>query len=272
MNIYKFRDLILEKLNDNQVTYNHKFDREKEELRVERPDNNKGITIALSKAVNKDKNDIKLVDEIAYYIEETLKRMADDEGIDAAEAVIYPVVRATSFAKESKQGDPFIITPHTNETNIYYAVDFDKSYRLIDQKLLEDMDMTKEDLTVVAHNNLMSLPIDVKMETIQDNDFYFVNHNDGYDSSRILNTDFLNDMFSKMEGEMMVGLPHQDVLIIADCKNNVGYDIMAQMMMQYFAEGLTPITSLSFSYDGNKFQPVFILGKQKNYNKNKDKE
>ena len=27
MNIYKFRDLILEKLNDNQVTYNHKFDR-----------------------------------------------------------------------------------------------------------------------------------------------------------------------------------------------------------------------------------------------------
>ena len=62
---------------------------------------------------------------------------------------------------------------------------------------------------------------------------------------------------------MLVGLPHQDVLIIADCKNNVGYDIMAQMMMQYFTEGLTPITSLSFSYDGEKLQPVFILENRK---------
>ena len=44
---------------------------------------------------------------------------------------------------------------------------------------------------------------------------------------------------------------------------------MAQMMMQYFAEGLTPITSLSFSYRHKKLEPVFILGKAKNYNKNK---
>ena len=107
------------------------------------------------------------------------------------------------------------------------------------------------------------------METVQENDFYFISHKDGYDASRILNKGFLDDMHEKLDGEMMIGLPHQDVLIIVDVKNEVGYDILAQMMMQYFAEGLTPITSLSFSYRDKKLEPVFILGKARNYNKNK---
>lgn len=269
MNIYKMRDLIIEGITAKRNDISHKFDREKEELRVERTDNGQGITIALSKALNKAKNDDKIIDELVYYIDESISRMGEEK-IDAEAATIYPVVRATSFPDKSKAGDQFIITPHTNETNIYYAIDFDKSYRLIDQALLESLGMSEEDMKVLAANNLQNLPVEIKKQTVQDNDFYFINHNDGYDSSRILNTDFLHEMLGKTEGEMLVGLPHQDVLIIADCKNNVGYDIMAQMMMQYFAEGLTPITSLSFSYDGTKLQPVFILGKQRNYN-NKNK-
>lgn len=271
MNIYKFRDLIIEKITLKRNDFSYKFDREKEELRVERTDNKQGITIALSKALNKAKNDDKIIDEIVYYIDETLSRMGDEK-IDVETATIYPVVRATSFPQKTKSGDAFIYSPHTNETNIYYAIDFDKSYRLIDEALLTSMKMTEEDMKVLAANNLSNLPIEVKKQTIQENDFYFVNHNDGYDSSRILNWDFLHEMYEKCEGEMMVGLPHQDVLIIADCRNNVGYDIMAQMMMQYFAEGLTPITSLSFSYDDEKLQPVFILGKQRNYNKKPNSE
>lgn len=270
MNIYKMRDLIIEGITAKRNDISHKFDRENEELRVERTDNGQGITIALSKALNKAKNDDKIIDELVYYIDESINRMGEEK-IDAETAAIYPVVRATSFPDKSKAGDPFIITPHTNETNIYYAIDFDKSYRLIDEALLESLGMSEEDMKVLAANNLKNLPVEIKKQTVQDNDFYFINHNDGYDSSRILNTDFLHEMLGKSEGEMLVGLPHQDVLIIADCKNNVGYDVMAQMMMQYFAEGLTPITSLSFSYDGTKLQPVFILGKQRNYN-NKNKK
>lgn len=271
MNIYKMRDLVIVGITAKRDDVSHKFDREKEELRVERKDNGKGITIALAKALNKAKNDDKIIDELVYYIDESLERMGE-ENIDAATAAIYPVVRAASFPKETKGGEPFIITPHTNETNIYYAVDFDKSYRLIDEALLESLGMSEEDMKVLAENNLQNLPVEIKKQTVQENDFYFINHNDGYDSSRILNTAFLHEMLGQTEGEMLVGLPHQDVLIIADCKNNVGYDIMAQMMMQYFTEGLTPITSLSFSYDGTKLQPVFILGKQKNYNKKTNSE
>ena len=269
MNIYKLRDLIIERITAKRNDISHKFDRENEELRVERTDNGQGITIALSKALNKAKNDDSIIDELVYCIDESITRMGDEK-IDAESAMIYPVVRATSFPKKSKADVPFIITPHTNETNIYYAIDFDKSYRLIDDELMKSLGMSTEDMKVLAGNNLKNMPIELKKQTVQENDFYFINHNDGYDSSRILNENFLHEMLDDVEGEMLVGLPHQDVLIIADCKNSVGYDIMAQMMMQYFTEGLTPITSLSFSYDGKKLQPVFILGKQKNYN-NKNK-
>ncbi|GAA3723864.1 DUF1444 domain-containing protein [Salinicoccus jeotgali] len=263
MNIFQLRDRIIEKLKEKRDDFQTAFDREEEMLRVERIDNGKGLDIALSKAVDKAKKDDKFVDEVVYYIDETLERMKEGE-LTLDENAIYPVVRSTSFHKETKSGLPFITDDHTNETNIYYALDFEKSYRLIDEELLNSLGIDKAALKKLAWKNLEKLPISYKKDTIQENDFYFINHNDGYDATRILNDAFLGEMYHSMEGEMMVGLPHQDVLIIADVKNNVGYDVMAQMMMQYFAEGLTPITSLSFSYDGDKLQPVFILGKQQN--------
>ena len=53
MNIYKLRDLIIERITEKRDDFSYKFDRENEALRVERNDNGKGITIALSKALNK---------------------------------------------------------------------------------------------------------------------------------------------------------------------------------------------------------------------------
>ncbi|WP_411842053.1 DUF1444 family protein [Salinicoccus sp. HZC-1] len=266
MNIFQLRDKVIEKLGEKRSDFNTSFDREKEVLRVERKDNKKGINVSLAKAMDKFKKDSDFVNEIVYYIDETIERMKEEE-INSEQAMVYPVIRSTSFSDETKSGVSFVKDNHTNETDIYYAVDFKNSYRLIDEELAASLGMGQDDIRTLADNNLKNLKIEMKKDSIQENDFYFVNHNDGYDASRILNEAFLNEMHEKCEGEMMVGLPHQDVLIIADIKNSVGYDIMAQMMMQYFAEGLTPITSLSFSYRDKRLEPVFILGKQKNYNK-----
>ncbi len=268
MNVFKLKDIIIERLEAKRDDFDFKFNRKDEALRIERKDNKKGVDIELAKAAQKAKNSDSFIDEILYYIDETLSRMADDP-VDLDESMIYPVVRSTSFHEEAGEGNPFIMDDHTNETRVYYAMDLKNSYRLIDKKLAESFGMSHEDIRVLAYNNLDNLKIDYKKQTVQENDFYFVNHNDGYDASRILNEKFLNEMYDICEGEMMVGLPHQDVLIIADVKNQVGYDIMAQMMMQYFTEGLTPITSLSFSYKDKRLQPVFILGKQKNSKRGK---
>lgn len=268
MNVFQLRDKIIERLSETREDFEHKFDREDEELRVERRDNKKGVSVNLNKLLTKTNKDETFLDEIIYYLNETLTRMGDEK--IEQNAKILPIVRSTSFFKETKNGDAFIYDEHTAETNIYYAIDFDSSYRIIDDALLEEMNLSIGEMKSIAKQELSTLPIEVKnSQVIQENIFYFINHNDGYDATRILNEDYLNEFHDKIEGEMLVGLPHQDVLIIVDVRNSVGYDVMAQMMIQYFAEGLTPITSLTFSYQDKRLQPIFILGKQK-HNKKKD--
>jgi len=107
------------------------------------------------------------------------------------------------------------------------------------------------------------LPISFKQDVVAGSIFYFINHNDGYDASRILNEGFLKEMHSKIEGDMTVSVPHQDVLIIGDIRSEVGYDVLAQLTMHYFTVGTVPITSLSFIYEDDKLEPIFILAKNK---------
>ncbi|STY43463.1 Uncharacterized protein conserved in bacteria [Listeria grayi] len=87
--------------------------------------------------------------------------------------------------------------------------------------------------------------------------------NDGYDASRILNLDYLAKMRADLTGEMVLAVPHQDVLIIGDIRDESGYDVMAHVTMQFFAEGMMPITSLSFVYNDGKLEPIFILAKNR---------
>jgi uncharacterized protein YtpQ (UPF0354 family) len=78
-----------------------------------------------------------------------------------------------------------------------------------------------------------------------------------------LNQAFLKEMEEKISGTMVLAVPHQDVLIIADVQNDTGYDILAQMAMSFFSSGRVPITALSFLYENSELEPIFILGKNR---------
>lgn len=62
---------------------------------------------------------------------------------------------------------------------------------------------------------------------------------------------------------MTVSVPHQDVLIIGDIRNETGYDVLAQLTMSFFTNGRVPITALSFIYENKKLEPIFILAKNR---------
>lgn len=260
MNVFQMRDKIKQRLNHLDVNY--KFDREDETLRIYRKDNHKGVTIKLNAIVAKyEEKEEKIVDEIIYYIDEAIEQMAD-QGLEQLKDIqIMPVIRATSFDKKTKEGNAFIFEHHTVETNIYYALDLGKSYRLIDESMLETLNMTKQQVKEMSLFNVRKLNNQYSTDEVKGNIFYFINSNDGYDASRILNTSFLNDIQDQCEGEMLVAVPHQDVLVIADIRNKTGYDVMAHLTMEFFTKGLVPITSLSFGYDKGHLEPIFILGK-----------
>ncbi|MCG1385810.1 DUF1444 domain-containing protein [Staphylococcus epidermidis] len=260
MNVFQMRDKLKARLKQLDVEF--KFDREEETLRIVRIDNHKGVTIKLNAIVAKyEEQKEKIIDEICYYVEEAIAQMGDEEINNVEDIQIMPVIRATSFDKETKEGHAFVLTEHTAETNIYYALDLGKSYRLIDENMLQTLNLTAQQVKEMSLFNVRKLECRYSTDEVKGNIFYFINTNDGYDASRILNTSFLNYIQHQCEGEMLVGVPHQDVLILADIRNKTGYDVMAHLTMEFFTKGLVPITSLSFGYDNGHLEPIFILGK-----------
>ncbi|PTG29738.1 DUF1444 domain-containing protein [Staphylococcus capitis] len=269
MNVFQMRDKLKARLNHLNVDF--KFDREEETLRIYRTDNHKGVTIKLNAIVAKyEEQKDKIIDEIVYYVEEAIAQMGDHSLEEMEDIKIMPVVRATSFDKKTKKGHSFIYSEHTAETNIYYALDLGKSYRLIDESMLKTLNMTEQQIKEMSLFNVRKLKNKYSTDEVKGNIFYFINSNDGYDASRILNTSFLNEVQEQCEGEMLVAVPHQDVLIIADIRNKTGYDVMAHLTMEFFTKGLVPITSLSFGYDKGHLEPIFILGKNNKQKRNPD--
>ncbi|MES3713633.1 DUF1444 domain-containing protein [Staphylococcus ureilyticus] len=267
MNVFQMRDKLKDRLKHLDVKFS--FNRDEETLRVSRNDNGKGVTVKLSTIVAKYKEQKEnIVDEIVYYVEEAIEQMKGEALSETENIEIMPVLRSPSFDKKDKEGNSFVIDKHTAETNIYYAVDLGKSYRLIDEQMLEKLYLTKQQVKEMALFNVRKLENKYKTDEVKGNIFYFVNSNDGYDASRILNSTFLNDIQAQCEGEMLVAVPHQDVLIIADIRNKTGYDVMAHLTMEFFTKGLVPITSLSLAYDNGHFEPIFILGKNNKQKRN----
>lgn len=260
MNVFKMRDTLKSRLTHLEVQY--QFNRDQESLRIYRTDNQKGVTVKLSPIVAKyNKGQKNIIDEIVYYVEETIHQMQDEAHKILNEKRIMPVIRATSFPTQTKEGNDFVTENHTAETRIYYALDLGKSYRLIDESLLKDLNLTEQQIKEMALFNVRKLDNPYKTDEVKGNIFYFINTNDGYDASRVLNASLLSSFEDKIEGEMLIALPHQDVLIIADIRNKTGYDIMAHMTMEFFTNGLVAITSLSLGYEKGRFEPIFILGK-----------
>lgn len=262
MNTLKMKQILQEKFMAPDRTI--RYDREHDTLRIENNNTGKGITVSLASVVNKW-NEIKdkAIEEIVYYVNEALTVMGKDHVMDQAGGLIYPVIRATSFPTKSEDGATLLFDDHTAETRIYYALDLGKSYRLIDEKWLEKNELSAQSVREMAKFNVRSLHTEMKQDEVAGNTFYFINSNDGYDASRILNDVFLRKMSEKMKGTMTVSVPHQDVLIIGDIQNDTGYDVLAQMTMSFFTNGYVPITALSFLYQDGDFEPIFILGKNK---------
>lgn len=84
---------------------------------------------------------------------------------------IMPVIRATSFDKKTKQGVPFIYDEHTAETAVYYAVDLGKSYRLIDESMLEDLKLTEQQIREMSLFNVRKLSNSYTTDEVKGNIF-----------------------------------------------------------------------------------------------------
>jgi len=255
--------ILKDRLSEDQYEFN--LDAKTNKLRIQHRSLNKGMELVVGDVLQKyEERKEAAIDEVLYIIQKTFEAMAKEQNEGFAKGLkIFPAIRSGSFPKKSKEGIPFIYEKHTAETTIFYALDLGATYRLIDEAMLEKLELTEAQVKEMARFQVKTLPTDVKADEVNGNIFYFLNHNDGYDASRILNEPFLQHMAEQVEGDMTVSVPHQDVLIVGDIRNKEGYDILAQMTMHFFSVGAVPITSLSFIYENNHLEPIFIMAKAK---------
>jgi len=262
MTSIKLKQILEKRLQD--PNFRTSYNRDKDRFRIEWKESKRGINVTLPNVIAKyNERGEEAIDELVEHVTEALTIMNEEHQLAGMEKNIFPVIRATSFPTKTNDDKRLVTKEHTAETRVFYALDLGKSYRLIDEELLKEEGWTEERIHESALFNLRSLNMDYKVDQVRDNDFYFIATQDGYDASRILNESFLEEMKGRSKGELAVAVPHQDVLILADIQNDVGYDILAQMTMKFFAEGRIPITSLSFIYEDKTLEPVFIMAKNK---------
>ncbi|MDV2686407.1 DUF1444 domain-containing protein [Alkalihalophilus lindianensis] len=262
MELRKFRKMLEEKLkrDDRSITYNHK----ESTLRITDININKGVTLSLKPLLAKwEREEYDSIEEVVRYIEVGLDSMSERPSLNGNEDKIFPVIRSTSFPEETKDGLALLFEEHTAETRVYYAVDLGEAYTLIDEKMASDSGLTAKRIQEISRFNLRSLPQPVKEDIVAGNTFYFLRAKDGYDASRVLDPSLLAKMAKKVTGQLAVAIPHQDVLIMADIQNDSGYDVLAQIALQFFGEGRVPVTALPFMYENGELEPTFILAHKK---------
>lgn len=247
--------------NDNWVT---SYNREQETLRIVDKRVDKGVTINLANLAPKFEQDKeKALTETLNTITEGLRLLTTELELSGNEHRIFPVIRSTSFPTETPDGRQMIHSDHTAETRVFYALDQGASYALIDRKALENENKTLEEIKEAALFNVRSLSNEMKEDKVAGNTFYFLSIGDGYEASRLLNDTLLKEMNEKALGQLTVAVPHHDVIIFGDIQNEVGYDVLAQMVFQFFSEGGLPITALPFMYENEELEPIFILAQKK---------
>lgn len=240
------------------------YDMDQDQLRVEHIELKKGVTLSLNQLITKYKEkEEQLLDETVAYVEVAMAAVTDTVTIIGNEKHIYPVIRSTSFPLETKDGKELVYEDHTAETRIYFAINREKTYTLITKEMILEEKLDDKRLKEIALFNIRSLSNPLKKDVVAGNTFYFINTKDGYDASRILNDAFLKKMYEGITGDMAIAVPHQDVLIISDIKNEKGYDILAQLVFQFFSSGTVPITALPFMYEEGELEPIFILAQRK---------
>lgn len=244
---------------DWQFSYNPNEDK----LKIEHKSLKKAIALSLQKMIAKYKDAEMLINETVSYVQIAMNTITEPISLDGNEKNIFPVIRSTSFPIITNGGNELIFEEHTAETRIYYAINKQHSYTLITQEMLANNNYSQEKVKEVALFNLRSLTNNTKNDYVANNKFYFINEKDGYDASRILNDALLKKFKADIKGDMVVAVPHQDVMIIADIQNEQGYDILAQMVFQFYTQGSVPITALPFIYEEGNLEPIFILAQKK---------
>jgi uncharacterized protein YtpQ (UPF0354 family) len=264
MTMERIRDQLLSQLKEALSSLASVTEKEHNVLEIRHTMNlDRRLTISLEDLAQKIEDEPaeenRLIRDLVQRVRATMKSMGKGHHLVGNEGRIYPVLRHTSFPKESKEGFTFVTKEHTAESTIFYALDLGESYILIHEEHLQEAGWTNETLQEHAIRNILKLDSTPKTDQVGENVFYFISRGDGYSASRILNPKLIEWMERKVTGELGVAIPHQEVLIFADLRDKKGYQVLAQIAMDFARKGDVPISALPYIVENGKLEPFMAV-------------
>ncbi len=177
------------------------------------------------------------------------------------ESNVFPVIRHHSFVTE-RADKGLVSTPHTTETAVFYALDQPVGYLLINAAMVDEAGWTVEQLHTRALDNLEQQQYPVRSQQVGQTLVHFISPRDGYAASRILLPGLLERFDREKQGTRLgVAIPHQDVLILADIRDEPGAQLLSRLTYDFASKGDVPISPIPFFYEHGELEPYIVIAK-----------
>jgi len=161
------------------------------------------------------------LDSIIQAVLESVRSQMPQRGAVSFEQIkerIYPMLKPNAILAEvSEQGLPMLAYRlFLADLAQLYVIDEDRSFAYINEEHLLVWGISEEQLYQTALDNLRRLTLKPDMCTVIGEDersLMIYSAGDGYDATRLLLTDLLQEWQERIPGRLVIGIPHRDVLV-----------------------------------------------------------
>ena len=170
---------------------------------------------------------------------------------------ILPVIKDERFIKSILEINPNFEKNHTyekynSELYIFYVEDTETNINYLTQEDFEKLNIEKSELKKIAIENLTN---SIEIERHGENGYFMLLADGNYESSMIL-LDIWNKENFKVNGEIVVGIPSRDLLIITGKNDTENIKKLKQTINEINENGDHLVSEKLFEYKNGKFETL----------------
>lgn len=176
---------------------------------------------------------------------------------------ILPIIKDAHFLQEVQQqamkargmGTEMprqVCEPYNSELVILYAEDTPRNIRYLTQESLSDLHLDIPQLRKLARENLQFMLGRPKVEG--SNGRFIVKAGGDYEASLLLLDSLWTEDAFDVEGDIVVGIPARDVLLVAGSKDPEALKSLKQFVDEVYRQAPYRLTSKLFVHRGEKFE------------------
>ncbi|HEX4342917.1 MAG TPA: DUF1444 family protein [Verrucomicrobiae bacterium] len=202
-------------------------------------------------------------DIIKHYVESCQEGFANPPSVTKIDPDrIVPIIKDRSWLADTRAGllsrgmtNPIenVYEDFNRELIVLYAEDSPKNIRYFKPQDLDDLHIDRKDLRPLACKNLMRLLPEIKRYGT--NGMYMLKADGNYETSLLLIDSIWTNLVKDVKGEIVVGVPTRDLLIVTGSGNYLGLKTTEQIVQKAFAEGSYRLTTNLFFYHSGAFYP-----------------